>query len=83
MEEKPLEDDDVARILAANGISPADARARQHSDDQQKYLQDTQDLAVALGIRGTPAFVVGETLIPSADPAALKAAIGEAKSAKS
>ncbi len=83
MEEKPLEDDDVARILAAHGVSPADARKRQQSDEQKTYLADTQQLAVALGIRGTPAFVVGNTLIPAADPAALKAAIDQAKSAKS
>lgn len=82
MEAKPLEDADVARILAAHGVDPETAREKQRSQDQQAYLQDTKQLAVTLGIRGTPAFVVGTTLIPAADPAALKAAITEAQTSK-
>ena len=79
MSEKPLEDDDVARILTLNGVSPAAARERQQSAEQRLYLEDQHKLAAALGIQGTPAFVIGDTMIPGADPAALKAAIAEAK----
>ena len=79
MSEKPLEDDDVARILTSNGVSPAAARERQQSAEQRRYLEDQHKLAAALGIQGTPAFVVGDVMIPGADPAALKAAIAEAK----
>lgn len=82
MEAKPLEDADVARILAAHGVDPQAARETQQSEDQQAYLQDTKELAMTLGIQGTPAFVVGNTLVPAADPVALKAAIAKAQTSK-
>ena len=82
MAEKPLEDDDVARILTLHGISPGAARERQQSPEQRRYLEDQHKLAAALGIQGTPAFVIGDVMIPGADPAALKTAIAEAKKAK-
>jgi len=45
------------------------------------YLQDTQRLAEELGIGGTPAFVIGNTLVPGAvDGATLRRLIGEARS---
>ena len=83
MSEKPLEDDDVARILTLNGISPGAARERQQSAEQRRYLEDQHKLAASLGIQGTPAFVVGDLMIPGADPAALKQAIAAAKEGKS
>lgn len=83
MAEKPLEDDDVARILTLNGVSPAAARERQQSAEQRKYLEDQHQLAAALGIQGTPAFVVGDVMIPGADPLALKQAIAAVKQGKS
>ncbi|HEX6866915.1 MAG TPA: DsbA family protein [Caulobacteraceae bacterium] len=83
MAEKPLEDDDVARILTLHGVSPAAARQRQQSAEQRKYLEDQHQLAAALGIQGTPAFVVGDVMIPGADPLALKQAIAAVKQGKS
>lgn len=83
MAEKPLEDDDVARILTLHGVSPAAARERQQSAEQRKYLEDQHQLAAALGIQGTPAFVVGDVMIPGADPLALKQAIAAVKKGKS
>ncbi|HEX6859225.1 MAG TPA: DsbA family protein [Caulobacteraceae bacterium] len=79
MAEKPLDDAGVARILTANGISPDAARKRQESAEQQKYLADQHALAASLGIEGTPAFIIGDTMVPGADPEALKAAIAKAK----
>ena len=43
-------------------------------------LKDDHQLAVELGIEGTPAFLVGEILVPGADIEALKAAIQKARS---
>ena len=83
MAEKPLEDNDVARILTLNGISPGAARERQQSAEQRRYLEDQHKLAASLGIQGTPAFVVGDLMIPGADPLALKQAIAAAKEGKS
>jgi protein-disulfide isomerase len=79
MAEKALDEAAVARILAANGVSPEAARAQRTSPEQQRYLADQQKLAAELGIQGTPAFIVGDTLIPGANPEALKAAIAAAK----
>lgn len=82
MAKKPLEDADVARILTLNGINPGEARRRQQSAEQRKYLEDQHKLAASLGIQGTPAFVIGDVMIPGADPAALKQAIAAAKEGK-
>lgn len=79
MAQKPLTDDGVNRILAANGVDPDAARAHQKDADEKRRLGDAHNLAVALGIEGTPAFVVGDTLIPGADPQALGQAITAAK----
>lgn len=46
-------------------------------------LRRTMELAKALGINGTPAFVIGDKLIPGAvDADALKAAVAEARKAR-
>ncbi|MGE5565795.1 MAG: DsbA family protein [Parcubacteria group bacterium] len=79
MAQKPLTDDGVKRILTANGVDPAAARTHQQDAEEKRRLEDTHNLAVALGIEGTPAFVVGNTLIPGADPQALGQAIAAAK----
>jgi protein-disulfide isomerase len=81
MEQKPLTDDGARRVLAANGVDPDAARTRQASADEKQYLADVHNLAVNLGIEGTPAFVVGDTLINEANPQALKEAIAAAKKA--
>ncbi|HEV7383543.1 MAG TPA: hypothetical protein VGN89_01605, partial [Phenylobacterium sp.] len=46
-----------------------------------RQLLDTHALAEALKIEGTPAFIVGDTMIPGADMAALRAAIAAARGA--
>lgn len=79
MAEKPLTEAAIDRILRQNGLDPAllnDARALQ---PHLKHVADTGALAQRLGLEGTPAFIVGETLIPGADVPALKAAIAAAK----
>ena len=44
------------------------------------YLDETQQLANALGIRGTPAFVIGDTLVPGAiDTAGMKRIIAQSR----
>lgn len=75
MAAKPLNDDTASRILAANGVDPAAARRTQASPDRQRYLSDVHAMASQLGIEGTPAFIVGDTLIPGAQTDALRAAI--------
>lgn len=75
MAAKPLNDETAARIMRAHGVDPAAARREQTSAARQKYLKEVHGIASGLGIDGTPAFIIGDTLIPGADPEALKAAI--------
>jgi protein-disulfide isomerase len=79
MATKPLDDAGVEHILTRHGGDPEAARATQQSAAQKDYLSDVHDLASELGIQGTPAFIVGDTMIPGADAAALRAAIEKAK----
>ena len=75
MAAKPLNNQVAERIMTAQGIDPAAARAEQASAERKRYFQDVHVIASGLGIEGTPAFIIGDTLIPGADPEALKAAI--------
>lgn len=75
MAAKPLNDETATRIIIAQGLDPVAVRREQTSAARQKYLKDVHSVATGLAIDGTPAFIVGDTLIPGADPEALKAAI--------
>lgn len=75
MAAKPLNNQVAERIMTAQGVDPAAARAEQASSERKRYFQDVHVIASGLGIEGTPAFIIGDTLIPGADPDALKAAI--------
>ena len=79
MNERALTDATLDRHLQELGIDPAAARAAARDPAITRQLQDTDALRSALGIQGTPAFVVGDVMIPGADPEALKAAIVQAK----
>lgn len=75
MAAKPLNDAVATRIIIAHGLDPAAVRREQTSAARQQYLKDVHGVANGLAIDGTPAFIIGDTLIPGADPEALKAAI--------
>ena len=79
MAQKPLNDAAIDRSLRTVGVDPAAARAAADSPAIQRQLLDVRALAQALRIDGTPAFVVGDKVIPGADIDALKAAITAAK----
>jgi protein-disulfide isomerase len=79
MADKTLDETAVAKHLTAAGIDPEGAKQAGDTPEIQKQLADTAALASKLGIEGTPAFIVGERLIPGADLQALRAAIAEAK----
>jgi protein-disulfide isomerase len=81
MNEKPLDDEAIARVLQANGIDPQKAVSNTAYDD---HLKRVHDLAFAINATGTPAFVVGDSLIEGAQMDELAAAIAQArKSVKS
>ena len=79
MTEKALDDAALDRQLTALGIDPAATRVAAQTPPIARQLLDTRTLAGALKIEGTPAFIVGQTMIPGADMAALRAAIAAAK----
>ncbi|MEJ2818703.1 DsbA family protein [Caulobacter sp. CCG-8] len=82
MAEKSLDAAAVMRIAQAMGIDLTKARAVGESEAVTQHLADTHALAEALAIEGTPAFFVGDTMIPGADMHALNLAIDQARAAK-
>jgi len=79
MGEKALDDAALDRHLQALGIDPAAARRAAQDPAIQRQLLDDRALAQSLHIEGTPAFVIGNTLVPGADIGAVQAAITVAK----
>ena len=79
MAEKALDEAAIDRHLTAAGIDPAQAKTAGESAAISKQISDTHELAQSLGIEGTPAFIVGDRLVPGADMPALHAAIAAAK----
>ena len=79
MAEKALDEAAVDRHLAGAGLDPAAVRKAASDPAIDRQILDTRALASALKIDGTPAFIVGNTIIPGADMAALRAAITQAK----
>ena len=75
MAEKALDDAALDRHLAEVGIDPGAARKDAEHPLIERQILDTHALAEALRIDGTPAFIVGNTMIPGADIPALRAAI--------
>jgi protein-disulfide isomerase len=80
MDDKALDEAALDRHLAEVGINPAAARADAEHPMIQRQILDTHALAEALKIEGTPAFIVGQTMIPGADMNALRAAIAATRS---
>jgi protein-disulfide isomerase len=79
MGEKALDEAAIDRHLRAAGVDPAAAKAAGESAAIKQQIADSHALAGAIGIEGTPAFIVGDRLIPGADLEALRAAIANAK----
>lgn len=79
MAAKPLQPEQVDAILRRNGVdpSPLDNPAAMAAIDRQ--LADIQKLAADLKIEGTPAFVVGDVLVPHAGMDEVRAAIAQAR----
>lgn len=79
MTDKALDESAINRHLAALGLDPKALAAAADAPDIHKHIEDTKRLAEDLKIEGTPAFIVGDVLIPGADMAALRQAVAEAK----
>jgi protein-disulfide isomerase len=73
-----LSEAQMDRILGANGVDLEQAHATARSPAVQVQLDDVTRLAHALGVDGTPTFVVGDRMIVGADMDQLEQAIGRA-----
>jgi protein-disulfide isomerase len=62
-----LDDAAVGRIARAHGVDPAILNNPQFKAQALSQLQAVHQLAAALNIDGTPAFVVGDTIVPGDD----------------
>jgi protein-disulfide isomerase len=82
MAEDSLDEAGAYRIAAGLGIDVAKARAAGASAATTQHLADTHGLAQSLAIQGTPAFIVGNQIIPGADMNALNLAIAQVRAAK-
>jgi protein-disulfide isomerase len=79
-ERGPLDEANVLRIAATVGLDAGRLKADMGKPDIDARIKRNLELAQALDIRGTPAFVIGDELIPGAtDAATLKAAIQKAR----
>lgn len=81
MAQKPLNEAAVERAFRMAGVDYAAAQAQAKDPAIAKHLTDTRALADAIGLEGTPAFIIGSRIIPGADIDAVRAAIAEARGA--
>jgi protein-disulfide isomerase len=81
MADRGLDEAALDRHLVEAGLDPAQVRRAAADPAIETQLNDVRELAKALGLQGTPAFVVGDYLIPGADIAAVRAALAKVKAA--
>ncbi len=79
MEDRGLDEAALDRHLIEVGLDPAAVRKAAASPAITEQLNDIRTLAQALGLQGTPAFIVGDYVIPGADLDAVKAALAKVK----
>ena len=80
---RAISEDSVMAQVREAGLDPKAVRQRMDDPAILKEIERTQELAEALRIRGTPSFVVGDTLIPGAtDEETLKKAVAAARAKK-
>lgn len=81
MADKGLDEAALDRHMAEAGLDPQAVRRAAKDPAIDAQIHDVRLLAGALGLQGTPAFVVGDYLIPGADINAVRAALAQVKSA--
>jgi protein-disulfide isomerase len=77
--QKSLNEDTTVAVLKANGVDLAAAAPVEKASTTTAAITDTRELAHALGVDGTPAFVVGDQVISGAQMDALRAAVAQAR----
>lgn len=79
MNEKALTDATLDKHLRDLGLDPAVVRQASATPEIAKQIADVRALAHTLQIEGTPAFIVGDRMVPGADMNALRAALVQAR----
>ena len=75
-----ITEDVVLKVAGDVGLDVDKIKSQLNAPETEQSIKHNYDLANALGIAGTPGFVVGDILIPGAvDLAALKQAVAEAR----
>jgi protein-disulfide isomerase len=75
-----LDRDKIFEIAASVGLDRAQLEKDMEDPKLKQHIERNLELASALGIRGTPAFVIGTQFVPGAvDAAALKQLIADAR----
>ncbi len=82
MAARPLDGDAVRRILTAHGFDTARLDDQTFQKNASDQLLATRHLAATLGVEGTPAFIIGDTMVPGEDMDAVRAAIDAARGHK-
>jgi protein-disulfide isomerase len=82
MQAKDLSREGILAAAAEAGLDPARLERDMEAPEVAAKLDETMRLAQALGITGTPAFVVGDKIIPGAvDPAQLAELVAQQRTA--
>jgi len=79
----PLDEDTIMTIAKSAGLDTKRLRQDMESEAVQKEIDANLALARTLGIRGTPAFIIGDRLVPGAiDEDAFRKLFAEARAAE-
>lgn len=79
MADRGLDEAALDAHLRRVGLDPAVVRRAASSPGISAQIQETRLLAQALGLEGTPAFIVGDYLIPGADMNAVRSALARVR----
>ena len=82
MTTKGLDDAAVDRLAQAHGVDPSKLETDAASPAVSQELLSVRKLATDLGVDGTPAFVIGDTVVSGEDLLGIKAAITAARGGK-
>jgi len=75
-----LDRDKILEIAASTGLDRAQLEKDMDDPKLKEIIERNLALATALGVRGTPAFVIGKQFVPGAiDAAALRQLIADAR----
>ncbi len=80
---RPLDEASILKAATENGLAAARLKTDMQSPQVEEALERNRKLARDLNITGTPAFIIGETLVPGAiDLKTMKSLVAEARAAK-